>query len=233
MIYDGSSDNSGIICDEYAAKDNRVRAFDKENGGVSSARNMGLDNEKGEWICFVDSDDILHSEAISVLYTNSKGVKIITATIETKNKIWVQSYIGLLNTEEYIEGLCKGNVFEYLYATLYHASLFVKLYRLIPNNIKIGEDVLFKIEIARKAEVVRNIGDVIYWYRTNPTSAMQSYQRTIQYYIRYFRLRDQLISEKLRLSLKQNDLNILLDAFYNPLYTIQGKRLFIYKTFIS
>lgn len=57
LIDDGSKDNSGKICDEYAQKDARVRVFHKENGGVSSARNLGLDQAKGEWITFVDSDD--------------------------------------------------------------------------------------------------------------------------------------------------------------------------------
>ena len=57
LINDGSNDNSGVICDEYALKDSRVRVFHKENGGVSSARNLGLDNSKGEWIAFCDADD--------------------------------------------------------------------------------------------------------------------------------------------------------------------------------
>ena len=59
LINDGSPDNSGVICDEYAQKDNRIRVFHKENGGVSSARNIGLDNAKGEWITFIDSDDYI------------------------------------------------------------------------------------------------------------------------------------------------------------------------------
>ena len=62
LIDDGSTDCSGKICDEYAAKDSRVRVFHKENGGVSSARNMGLDNAQGEWITFVDSDDWVHED---------------------------------------------------------------------------------------------------------------------------------------------------------------------------
>lgn len=59
LIDDGSKDSSGKICDESAAKDSRIRVFHKENGGVSSARNMGLNNAQGEWITFVDSDDYL------------------------------------------------------------------------------------------------------------------------------------------------------------------------------
>ena len=57
LVDDGSTDCSGRICDEYAKRDTRIRVIHKENGGVSSARNLGLDNAKGEWICFCDSDD--------------------------------------------------------------------------------------------------------------------------------------------------------------------------------
>lgn len=57
LINDGSTDNSGKICDAYAVADKRVEVFHKTNGGVSSARNLGIENAKGEWITFIDSDD--------------------------------------------------------------------------------------------------------------------------------------------------------------------------------
>ncbi len=57
LIDDGSPDNSGKICDEYAAKDPRIKVFHTPNGGVSAARNVGLDNATGDWLSFVDSDD--------------------------------------------------------------------------------------------------------------------------------------------------------------------------------
>lgn len=57
LVDDGSTDNSGIICDEYANMEPRIKVFHKKNEGVSSARNMGLDEAQGDWICFVDSDD--------------------------------------------------------------------------------------------------------------------------------------------------------------------------------
>lgn len=62
LIDDGSPDNSGAICDEYAIKDARVRVFHKKNGGVSSARNLGLDNAKGERVTFCDADDYVTSD---------------------------------------------------------------------------------------------------------------------------------------------------------------------------
>ena len=65
LIDDGSHDRSGELCDEYGEKDNRVRVFHKENGGVSSARNVGLDNASGEYISFVDADDYLETNAMS------------------------------------------------------------------------------------------------------------------------------------------------------------------------
>lgn len=59
LIDDGSKDLSSIICDEYAELDTRVKVYHKQNGGVSSARNMGLDHAEGEWVTFIDSDDII------------------------------------------------------------------------------------------------------------------------------------------------------------------------------
>ncbi|MCR4618657.1 MAG: glycosyltransferase [Lachnospiraceae bacterium] len=68
LVDDGSSDGSAGICDEYAKKDPRVRAFHKENGGSSSARNLGIINAKGDYISFIDSDDYIEKDMLEVLY---------------------------------------------------------------------------------------------------------------------------------------------------------------------
>lgn len=62
LVDDGSKDGSGVICDAYAEADSRVRVFHKPNGGVSSARNLGIDNANGEWIAFCDADDYVLSD---------------------------------------------------------------------------------------------------------------------------------------------------------------------------
>ncbi|MDR2512875.1 MAG: glycosyltransferase family 2 protein [Puniceicoccales bacterium] len=64
LVDDGSPDESGEICEDYARKDKRIRVFHKENGGVSSARNLGLNEARGEWITFLDADDWLDSDYI-------------------------------------------------------------------------------------------------------------------------------------------------------------------------
>lgn len=72
LIDDGSPDKSGEICDEYAKKDNRVRAFHKENGGVSSARQCGIDNALGEYIIHADPDDWVEPNMLEELYAKAK-----------------------------------------------------------------------------------------------------------------------------------------------------------------
>lgn len=67
LVDDGSPDNCGKICDEYAKKDNRIVVVHKENGGLPSARNAGMDKAKGEYICFVDSDDTVEDEYVRLL----------------------------------------------------------------------------------------------------------------------------------------------------------------------
>ena len=68
LVNDGSTDNSGAICDEYAKKDSRIKVIHKENGGLSSARNAGLDIASGEYVSFVDSDDWIEKDMLEVLY---------------------------------------------------------------------------------------------------------------------------------------------------------------------
>ena len=62
LIDDGSPDNSGKICDDYSKTDKRIKVIHKENGGVSSARNIGIENANGDWITFVDSDDYIEKD---------------------------------------------------------------------------------------------------------------------------------------------------------------------------
>lgn len=70
LINDGSTDNTLNICNEYAKKDSRIRVINKENGGLSSARNKGIDFAKGDWISFIDSDDYIHQCMYEILYRN-------------------------------------------------------------------------------------------------------------------------------------------------------------------
>ena len=68
IVDDGSPDNCPLICDQYAALDKRIKVIHKKNGGLSDARNAGLNIITGDYVTFVDSDDVIHPEMINILY---------------------------------------------------------------------------------------------------------------------------------------------------------------------
>lgn len=80
LVDDGSPDNCGKICDEYALKDDRVVVIHKENGGLSDARNAGINwmftNSNSEWLTFIDSDDYVHKDFLEILYSTIKKYNV-------------------------------------------------------------------------------------------------------------------------------------------------------------
>lgn len=96
LVDDGSPDRSGEMCDAFAKEDSRIRVFHKENGGQSSARNLGLDHMTGEYIAFVDSDDWIETEMYERLYELIKTyqVKIACCGIQTD---FLDGKIGYFN----------------------------------------------------------------------------------------------------------------------------------------
>lgn len=88
LIDDGSTDSSDTICDNYGMADARVKVFHKKNGGVSSARNVGLGNAKGKWVTFCDSDDYVDCSwlEIFVQYGNRDGVELVVQSFDISDK---------------------------------------------------------------------------------------------------------------------------------------------------
>ena len=105
LVDDGSPDNCGNICDEYAEKDNRIYVIHKKNGGLSDARNAGLDVAKGDYIIFVDSDDYIESDllekAVSVLKKHPEALVCYGILFENELGDIMSSYMGF--APEYIE----------------------------------------------------------------------------------------------------------------------------------
>ena len=146
LINDGSKDNSGAICDEYATKDARVRVFHKENGGVGSARNLGLDNAKGEWITFCDSDDFVDSDWLKNYIDNSSGKCDL---IVQKIKILNQGYDEINGPQQLIEGNGKdmlvalkynGGTLGYPVNKLFSSSIIKMESLRFREDIKLRED---------------------------------------------------------------------------------------------
>lgn len=130
IVDDGSPDNCPQICDEYSKKDKRIKVIHKENGGLSDARNAGIDIATGKYIAFVDSDDYVSDDYVEYMYRLIKKYKTQIATCETevvnaeKNKLIKPSKF-----EENIEVFSKRDLFyNILFAKKVDVSAYSKLY---------------------------------------------------------------------------------------------------------
>lgn len=185
LIDDGSTDGSGAICDSYASADSRIKTIHKENGGVSSARNRGIDEARGEWIYFCDADDTINVNCIELLLSNvSDGIDLVEAgfnEIINENDIrrcnFIEGHVRL-DAEEYMDLFYKPSS---AIKSYYHGFLFNKLFnRSVINasklyfnkDIRFKEDCLFIIEYCccmHGMVVVAN--GVVYNYKHRAVSA--------------------------------------------------------------
>lgn len=150
LIDDGSNDTSGKICDRYILKDDRVRVFHKNNGGVSSARNLGLDKATGEWIAFIDSDDYVDNLYLShlVAYTEQSAQIIICGYKVEGRGIQHKLEKIILSGESFIRYLIENKtIFDSQpWAKLYCAEVIKKHSIRFPIGVNIGEDAIFNIK---------------------------------------------------------------------------------------
>lgn len=170
LINDGSTDNSLDICYEYANKDKRVRVFSKENGGASSARNVGLDYSKGEYIGFVDSDDYLsldmYSKLLDVMLKT--GADIVECGHYNVEADYMNAVAHPLKHET-LEGnyassqgyASQRNVRNYLCNKLYKGILFNNI-RL--PDLKYSEDYVTNVYLHYECQKKIIISDCLYYY---------------------------------------------------------------------
>lgn len=165
LIDDGSPDESGKICDEYAERDARFRVFHKENGGVSSARNLGLEEAKGEWICFVDSDDWIEYNYLPIDINELEIFDII----ELSNSCHSIGDVELLNSSRVVSFYSDKFRYE-LWARLFKSNIINSL-RFV-ESIKIGEDILFLLSYLPKVKTLKSVKGGLYNYYINDSSVM-------------------------------------------------------------
>lgn len=104
LVDDGATDNSGKMADEISKKDKRIIVYHKKNGGLSDARNYGIEKAKGKYICFVDSDDFVNKDYIYTLYD---------LIIKSKCQISVIGYEKIYNYEDIADDECEGIIKKY------------------------------------------------------------------------------------------------------------------------
>jgi glycosyltransferase involved in cell wall biosynthesis len=182
LINDGSTDSSGKLCDDFARLDNRIKVIHQHNGGSSIARNRGLETAKGEYICFIDSDDWVELSMIEVMvsFMVSNQLKLVECgSIESNQfrKINCADYNTLIETREIaLERIIKNLLFA-VWRRLYHKSLVEKKY-FIPN--KIHQDVFYTIDIMNKIENIGYINYPFYNYNIENDSSIIRGKYTLQ-----------------------------------------------------
>ena len=184
LIDDGSKDNSGRICDEYAEKDARVRVFHKPNGGVSSARNLGLDNAKGKWITFVDADDRCSCNYLEHLLSKVDDTDLIISYAVICDSTGEKA-------EVYPEYRVNATNFERLFVDSdmhWHTSPWAKLYRasiIYENSLRfnemmhIGEDADFLFSFMLITDKIYVSSDTDYYYTCDVSGSLTKRINTI------------------------------------------------------
>lgn len=178
VINDGSTDNSGIICQEYAQKDNRIIYIEKENGGQSEARNMGLDRMTGSYVTFVDSDDWVELDYVEVLYNKliEYQADIAIGNYYSFNQSEGMYYFHIFGDSYYEKVYDNVSIFENLYESkemknIAFISVWGKLYRaslfkyLCFDKDRLREDCYLNQKIYLLAERTVYLNKGLYAYR--------------------------------------------------------------------
>ncbi len=177
LVDDGSPDNCGAICDLYAAQDSRVRVIHKPNGGLSDARNAGLEIARGEYIAFVDSDDWVAPNYLERLLCAlvETGADICECDVlrtsgEEEIPPTEQRKPAVFRTADAMEQLIHDGAFhQHVWNKLYRRDVIADI--LFPKG-KTNEDEFWTYQVFGNAKKVVKIQDVLYFYFQRPGSIM-------------------------------------------------------------
>lgn len=182
LVNDGSTDKSIEICNQFAERDKRIKVFTQKNKGVSTARNLGLENSKGEWINFIDSDDYVEKNYLNDFVVNLKP----------NVNLYLQGMLGLMKDGRFV------TVIDYKTHSEIDRNTFLKSYNIMPfffgptcklfrkeiieknrirfdESISVGEDTLFNLDYLKLLnEKLILIDSKNYIYRNTDSSLSKS-----------------------------------------------------------
>ncbi|MBO4220584.1 MAG: glycosyltransferase [Clostridia bacterium] len=184
LIDDGSTDDSGIICDEYAKLDNRIRVFHTENRGVCAARNLGLDNASGDCVLLVDGDDMIRPDLIGDMIRTIDendldcvifGYSMIPedATSDSIPETPAPQIIETMDASSAVREALVGKKYRVLsWNKLYRSSLWTDLR--FPVGRSYGDDAAVTCKILGRCSKVGYTPSVYYYYRERSGSALHA-----------------------------------------------------------
>ena len=214
LIDDGSPDNSGALCDRFAAADSRVRVFHKPNGGVSSARNLGLVEARGEFIAFADSDDWLAPDALETFYyaaaaagADSAGSPHVCVAPWGEERVESGALPpGLYDAAAIQEGIVnrllgdrlgKDVLNGFIWRFLFSRSIIQENHILFEGAYL--EDELFLMEYFCYAQKLVMVEKPLYYYLENPVSVTHRYLKDYMDTYRGFFRRKEALAQRFQL----------------------------------
>lgn len=185
LVDDGSTDSSGAICDKYATEDSRIRVIHKPNGGLSSARNAGLDAAKGDYVGFIDSDDYIAPDFYeSLLKISDKSNTIACSRIVRVDEA------GAVFQRTYDHDKAEStSILEYIRELLMHTGDVSACSKLFPRSLigshrfdetKLNEDLLFMVGLLNKLQTICYTGKIGYYYLCRSNSISSAYGKAIE-----------------------------------------------------
>lgn len=204
LVDDGSPDNCGNICDEFAKKDSRIVVIHQKNGGLSNARNSALNIAKGNYIGFVDSDDYIASDMFETLFNLAKNHHSNLAMVsfdevnENDHIINPKQYTNQIQTLDCVhsikELLIDDKIQNYVWNKLYHRDLFETIR--FPEG-KSFEDISIMIEVFEKANGIVYFDSPKYHYLKRSTSIVNAHShKTIEDHVEVLTKRYQYLEGK-------------------------------------
>lgn len=188
VVDDGSSDETGAICDRYAENNTQITVIHQKNGGVMAARLKGFEISKGEWVTFLDGDDRFPSDSLQLLYDTavSKDVDLVwgTRAIIDDNNIVLhkvnESIVGYFDNKKYTKYICAHP--RSLHGMLFRRSVISESV-VVDRRITNGEDQLFNLFISNRIQHAYSIPDVVHFYINRSDSATKQKLRDDYWYL--------------------------------------------------
>ena len=179
LIDDGSKDKSGEICDEYARKDNRVKVFHKENGGVSSARQFGVEKAIGKYSIHVDCDDLVSVQMLEEMYRTAEkdGYDIVITNYFHNDEYIVEEYPE--ETTQIIYDMLGGKIRGVMWNKLVNHSLYKRYEIYFPVGINFCEDVYVCTQLFLCTRKICHLNKAYYYYLDNSNSITRCLNKSI------------------------------------------------------
>ena len=175
-VDDGSTDGSGPLLDEYALHNEKLKVIHVPNGGPSKARNIGLDHARGQWIQFMDSDDILENDMLLQMYQNSEQVDMVVSgayredlengraskmtltPVYAKETGEISVYLSQMNQDT------KDLLLNYLWNKWFRRSIIILHHIRFDESLRLGEDFMFNCAFMQYAQSFMAVNEAYYHY---------------------------------------------------------------------